>query len=339
MIVVNYNGRPYIGDCLESIVVNDYPNKEIIIVDNGSNDSSPEIIRSISEKYDQQVNIVSYFLDRNYGPNAGRNIGIQNARGEICLFVDHDTHLSRSLMQQLVEFMYNNENVAAVQPLLFSYQRPDTIDTSGHYLTVLGFVSEPGKNSKMKKNELVANTILGARGVFAIRRQIFDVIGAFDESYFLGWDETELFWRIWVAGYEVVCLSTIWALHVGSSSRQLNPGGLINGYRTFFAILQPSHLIRISAFYTLALGYSVGLAAAKNPTVILQVMNSATRFFSEFGELLTKRRRVQLHIRKLEDDQYLPKVTAKMTISELLTRANGFSTTRKGKSSPTRVCS
>ena len=86
IIVPVYNTEKYIERCLDSIMKQDYPNFEVILVNDGSTDESGIIIQKYKEKYKN----ISYIKQENKGVGAARNAGIKVAKGDYISFVDSD---------------------------------------------------------------------------------------------------------------------------------------------------------------------------------------------------------------------------------------------------------
>ena len=90
VIVPVYNAEPYLRECLDSILGQTYRELEIILVDDGSTDGSPQICEEYREK-DERVRV---FHTENRGQSAARNLGIDDARGEWLMLVDSDDFVS-----------------------------------------------------------------------------------------------------------------------------------------------------------------------------------------------------------------------------------------------------
>lgn len=89
VVIPNYNKEKYIKKCLDSVLAQSYSNIEIIIVDDCSSDSSPEIIKEYQKKYE---NIITVFLKKNGGVSHARNTGIEKANGEYITMIDSDDY-------------------------------------------------------------------------------------------------------------------------------------------------------------------------------------------------------------------------------------------------------
>lgn len=99
VIIPNYNGEKYIEKCIESVEHQTYKNLEIIIVDDGSDDSSKEIIKKVQKKYS---NIKCYF-QQNMGGSIARNKGIELSNGKYFIFLDSDDILYPDAISTMIE--------------------------------------------------------------------------------------------------------------------------------------------------------------------------------------------------------------------------------------------
>lgn len=99
VIVPVHNGSHYIERCIDSIAKSSYEHIEIIVVENGSTDSSYEICKKLSEN-DGRIRL---FSTEQCGVSNARNIGIDNAYGDWISFVDADDYISPVMLQQLME--------------------------------------------------------------------------------------------------------------------------------------------------------------------------------------------------------------------------------------------
>lgn len=107
IVVPVYNCEDYLGRCLDSILKIDVDSFELILVDDGSKDSSPAICDEYAEKYPQ----VKVIHQENQGPSAARNHGIDIALGKYIAFVDSDDWIDRDLFTDFISYMEEDENL------------------------------------------------------------------------------------------------------------------------------------------------------------------------------------------------------------------------------------
>lgn len=206
IIIVNYNGKHLIERCLSSVITTDYPNYEIIVVDNNSTDGS---IAVISEKF-PSCRLIP--LDKNMGFAIANNIGAKNAMGDYIVFLNNDTFVTATWIRELVSVMEKDDSIVISQSLLL---RPDgSIDSSGDFATKYGRTY----NSKRIDN-LNIRDILSARGAAMMaRKDFFLSIGGFDDDYFISFEDVELGWKAWILGYRVVMVPHSIVYHDGGTT-------------------------------------------------------------------------------------------------------------------------
>ncbi len=84
VIMPVYNGVPYVQKAIDSILAQDYPVHEVIVIDDGSKDATPDILKSYGDK------IITRRIPNSGGPAAPKNVGVELATGDYLAFLDHD---------------------------------------------------------------------------------------------------------------------------------------------------------------------------------------------------------------------------------------------------------
>ncbi len=95
VITTLYNYKHYIGDCIESFVIQDFPDIEMLIVDDGSDDNPYDIVKNFMKK----GNIQYIKLGKNYGYSYAKNIGIEKSKSEILVMLDADDMLTENSLR------------------------------------------------------------------------------------------------------------------------------------------------------------------------------------------------------------------------------------------------
>ena len=110
IVVPIYNTAKYLSKCLNSIINQTHKNLEIILVDDGSTDNSPHIIKEYAKK-DSRVKVIT---QKNQGQSAARNTGIKVAKGNYISFTDSDDELKPNFIASLLQLYEKNEISIAV---------------------------------------------------------------------------------------------------------------------------------------------------------------------------------------------------------------------------------
>lgn len=221
IIIVNMNGKRYLERCLASVLSNNYPHYEVIIVDNGSTDGSIPYIKTKFAQYMHKIRIVA--LDKNYGPAKARNEGVKISRAEYLGFLDNDTRVDKNWIRAAKKCLSSNQKIGIVQCKLMLMRERRKIDYLGEYLGNFGFLVSVAEHGELDKGQYRQQTrILAAKsaGMF-IKKKSFEKIGGFDEDYFIFVEETDLGWRGWLAGYEVVFCPDSVVYHHFSASKEI----------------------------------------------------------------------------------------------------------------------
>ncbi|BDM75170.1 glycosyltransferase family 2 protein [Lactococcus garvieae] len=108
IIIPVYNAEEYLAECIESIQQQTYQNIEIIIINDGSTDSSLEIIQMYAQK-DQRIKVFSI---KNSGPAQCRNFGLEHFSGDFLIFVDSDDFISEDLIELLLSYSENDTEIS-----------------------------------------------------------------------------------------------------------------------------------------------------------------------------------------------------------------------------------
>lgn len=118
IIVPVYNAEKYLDDCIQSLTGQEYSNLEIILVDDGSSDSSLKIC----ERYKNADSRIKLFRKENGGQGSARNVALKHATGDYILFVDSDDTIASDTISKNLIFFKENPNLDFVQfPVYFLY--------------------------------------------------------------------------------------------------------------------------------------------------------------------------------------------------------------------------
>jgi len=249
-IVLNYNGRGFVEESVRSLLAQDLPGLEVLVVDNGSRDGSPD---EIERSFPDRVRVLR--SPRNLGFGAGNNLGIREARGRHVILLNNDAVAAPSFARELVAAAEADDSVGMVAAKVLEYARRDVLDTVGHLLYPDGLNRGRGRLETDRGQYDECRTTLFPSGAAALyTRRMLDDIGLFDESFFLYGDDAELGLRGRVAGWSCALAPRAIAYHHYSRS-----AGAYSRLKAFYVErnrvlvlfrLFPVSLILVSPAYT-----------------------------------------------------------------------------------------
>lgn len=325
VIVVNYNGKDFLDRCLSSLLMTDYSNFEVILVDNGSSDGNLDFVK---DKFGHNPRLKTIKNTVNLGFAEANNIGIRHAQGKYVVLLNNDTVVAKRWLTELVKVMENDIRIAAAQSKLLLMDHPTRYDCAGGFLDHSGgtyargqFALDTGQYEKIEE-------IFACKGAAMIlRRGVLRTVGLLDSAYFFYYEETDLCWRIWLAAYKVVFVPSSVVYHKGGGSI---PKG--TSQQIYFQV----YLLNRNRIMTLLKNYEIrNLFVYLKPWLLLQLlgtMSAGIRGYRRSNELYflastkailwnlrnlrstyEKRLCVQKIVRKLPDNEVIRKMTLKST--------------------------
>jgi len=190
VIIPVYNGEKTIKQTIESVFQQTLTDWELIVIDDGSQDSTLEIVHSIQ---DSRLKVFTY---PNSGVSASRNRGITQAKGEFISFLDADDLWTPDKLESQLKALQENPQADV------AYSWTDWIDESGKFLRPGGHITVNGNAYK----QLLVRDFIESGSNPLIRRQALNEVGAFEESLAYGED-----WDMWLrlaARYEFVTVTS-----------------------------------------------------------------------------------------------------------------------------------
>jgi glycosyltransferase involved in cell wall biosynthesis len=194
VIIPVYNGEKYIGAALESVLAQDYPSFEIIVVDDGSTDGSAEAVKSCGE--------ARYLYQRNQGVAVARNTGITASRAEYVAFLDQDDLWAPEKLRIQMDYLEENPSV-------------------GYVLARQSIFIQPGmeRPSWLREEHLLDSQAGYLPGTLVARKALFGTIGCFDPKFETASD-AEWFFRTKDLGVSMTLLPDVLLHHRIHSNNQ-----------------------------------------------------------------------------------------------------------------------
>jgi len=214
IIVLNYNGKNCIEKTLKSVYRVNYPDFNVVLVDNNSTDGSLEFIRRNFPK----IGIIKN--DQNLGFSAGNNIGIKYAleRGaDYILLLNYDTEVKSNFLLHLIKTMQSDKKNGIGSPVIFKGKNKDIWFSGGK----IGWIKMKTfhQTKKIVKDYFNSDYISGCSMI--IKKDVFEKIGLLDEDFFLYWEDADFSLRTKKAGFKLVVSAKSEVFHMEKSQERM----------------------------------------------------------------------------------------------------------------------
>jgi len=177
VVMAAYNAQEYLNIAIDSILLQTYQNLELIIVDDGSTDSTPTIVGACSDSR------IRYFRQKNKGLPAALNFGISKTAGKYIARMDADDISHPERLKKQVEYLEKNNSVALLGTSF------NIIDESN---CTIGRSYHLARNEDLQVEFLVRNPF--GHGTIMVRRDALEAGGGYDENQVI--EDYDLWWRI-----------------------------------------------------------------------------------------------------------------------------------------------
>lgn len=216
VLILNYNGAPFIDECLKSLMNVSSEPFEIYVIDNGSSDSSLALVRA---EY-PMVRVIE--MGRNLGFAAAYDLVIRQLEFENFILLNVDTIVDRNWLQPLLRVADDNKHVGACGSKIIHISDRRTIDHAGGMLTLIGAGLDIGKweidDGRYRKSMEIG---FACGCSLFIKKAAYLHVGGFDPEYFMYHEDVDLCWKLRMFGYSVMFVpESVVYHHVGMGTEQ-----------------------------------------------------------------------------------------------------------------------
>lgn len=220
IVLVNYNGLHLLKKHLQSVLSTNYPNFDILVVDNGSTDGSVEFLKN------EYPNVLLVESEENLGFGRANNLGVfKYPEYDAYVFLNNDMSVESNWLNELVKVVNIEEGVGAVgSKILYSKKRDGKyivnsagMELDNHYMA---YDRHDGEIDTKELN-VVEKVEALTGGALLVTKEAWDVIGGFNSNMFMYYEDIDLSLRLRDFGYDLYyCgFSTVYHDHMGSSKK------------------------------------------------------------------------------------------------------------------------
>lgn len=201
IIILNWNGLQDTLECIASVYKMDYPNFEVVVVDNGSTDDSVEVLL---KTYPYVILIEN---KENLGYTGGNNVGMRYAikhGADYMWLLNNDTIVEPDTLSKIVATAGSHKEIGLVSPVIYYYDKPDKIQFCGSYVDYNNFCIPHAENIE-SWHEMNMGQIISLWGTaLLIKSNVVKKIGCLNSKYFAYQEDCEYCIRAAKGGYTSV---------------------------------------------------------------------------------------------------------------------------------------
>jgi GT2 family glycosyltransferase len=219
VVILNWNGKELLERYLPSVITHS-ENAKIYVADNASTDGSVEFL---SKAFPELIIIKN---ESNLGYAGGYNEALKYVEEDIFILLNNDVEVTHGWIRGILRLFETSAQIAAIQPMIKSIQQPTKFDyagAAGGFIDALGYPYCRGRifdhiEEDHGQYDTDLEVFWASGACFAIRKQCFEQVEGFDQSYFAHQEEIDLCWRLKNIGYSIWCVTDSEVYHQGGGT-------------------------------------------------------------------------------------------------------------------------
>ncbi len=293
-VIVNWNGAKDLKVALPSLRRQSHSPLEILVVDNGSADNSNAVV--------SESGAVWIGLTRNEGLAVAFNQGARRAIGEYVIFLNNDMRFAPDFVEQLVGPLTQDERLFATDARQLNWAGTEDIHLATRLArrSLVDSYLHPGLIPLLDIPQAPAAVPVvefqACSAAMAVRRNMFEALGGFDERFLVSWEDTEICWRAWLRGWHTIFVPRAVCWHrIGGSAKSSRGAtarvrGIVGG-RLLFATKHLPWFYLLNTWVVSCLGAARDVVSARLRDALVKGKVIAA-YASVLPRLLAERRRM-----------------------------------------------
>lgn len=211
VVIPNYNGKNFLENCLNSATKSTVC-ASIIVVDNGSDDGSLELLAQEFPK----VKVIPF--SENRGFCSAVNAGIEAAKTPYVFLLNNDTTIEPDCIERLEQAMERDGRIFSVGAKMLSMHNPEILDGAGDLYSAFGWAYAIGKGKSAARYAKPMKVFSNSAGAALYRKDMLEKTGLFDENHFAYLEDVDIGYRGRIEGFWNVTEPSAIVYHAGSGS-------------------------------------------------------------------------------------------------------------------------
>ena len=213
VVTPNYNGVKFLKNYFNSLNQDSECIGEVIIIDNGSDDSSLEYI----QKNNFNFPVVVIKNDENLGFAPAVNQGISKAKYDYIFSLNNDTEVEIGSINAMLDLI-QEEDIFSVQAKMIQSDNKQLIDDAGDEYNLLAWTKKVGENQNSENYSQVLEIFSSCAGAALYKKSVLEEIGSFDDNFFAYMEDVDLAIRSQIYGYRNLLCPDAVVYHIGSAT-------------------------------------------------------------------------------------------------------------------------
>jgi GT2 family glycosyltransferase len=301
IVIPNYNGIDHLDECLNSLRNQTLKLFQILVVDNGSTDSS---VAFIENNY-PEVKLIK--LNTNVGFSKAVNKGIKYAieefKSQYIILLNNDIKCSNSFVEEMIKG-FVSEEVGSVASKMLNYFQNSIIDNAGDFIKKMGSPFARGHGEKDNGQYNTPEFVFGAcAGAAIYKAEVFNDVGFFDEDFFAYYEDVDFSFRLQLFGYKCFYNPKAICYHKRGATTRHYPGYQVElCEKNLIALRVKNYPLRLlvlwKLFFTIArVKRYIGFLFSNEPSLFLSAMKGYFKGNLELWKSFRKRYYIQKNVK------------------------------------------